>query len=383
MKKILYLSNLRLPTEKAYGIQIAKMCEAFSLIPETELELAYPYRKNPITTDFFEYYSVKKNFRVKKLPALDMYTPGSSGKITVGLKSFISAVILFFYALSKKADVIYSRDELIIFFLSFFKKNLVFEAHRFSIKRKIFYNRFKKAEIKIIAISEAIKKDLVNMGFESKNILVAHDGVDINLFDIDIIKEEARAKTNLPKNQEIVMYTGHLFEWKGAGTLLEVARMSKIKGQRSDFLFVFVGGTEYDVKQFRKKAEDLDNVLILGYKPHKEIPVFLKAADVLVLPNSASEKISSYTSPLKLFEYMSSGRPIVASELLSIKEILNSENSVLVGSDDPESLVGGISKVIENSSFGEMISQKAKEDVKNYTWQKRAERIVAYLGFSL
>src|SRR3989344_4893932 len=119
------------------------------------------------------------------------------------------------------------------------------------------------------------------------------------------------------------------------------------------------------------------------HRPLLEIPVFLKAADVLVLPNSASEKISSYTSTLKLFEYMASGRPIVASELLSIKEILNSENSVLVGSDDPESLVGGISKVIENSSFGEMISQKAKEDVKNYTWQKRAERIVAYLGFSL
>ena len=86
-----------------------------------------------------------------------------------------------------------------------------------------------------------------------------------------------------------------------------------------------------------KKAKGSENILVLGHKPHKTMPVFLKAADVLVLPNSAKEEISrSYTSPLKLFEYMASGRPIVASDLPSIREVLNENNSLLVSPDSSE-----------------------------------------------
>lgn len=381
MTKLLYLSNLRLPTEKAYGIQIAEMCSAFA---GTGLEvlLAYPYRRNP-HKDFFSYYGIKRNFKIKVIPAVDFYLSGSFDKVSVIVKNFISALFLTFYGFFSDADFIYSRDEWPIYFLSFFKNNLIFEAHRFSPKRKSFYHRFKKKGIKIVVISEAIKNDFVKIGFKPINILVAHDGVDIDLFDIDITKEEAMLKTNLPKDQKIVMYTGHLFEWKGAGVLLEVARSFQFPvssfQKKEDVLFVFVGGMEYDIKKFRKKAEGLNNVLILGHRPHKEIPLFLKAADVLVLPNSASDKISNYTSPLKLFEYMASRRPIVASELPSMAEILNDGNSVLVKSDDPDKLAGGIKKVLEDASASADLAVRAFEEVQQYTWQNRAEKIINFI----
>lgn len=381
MKKLVYLSNLRLPTEKAYGIQIVKMCEAFA--SHFEVKLIYPSRRNPIRNNIFEYYSVKKIFEVKKLFALDFYFPGSLNKAAVTIKSFISGVIIVFRVLFLKVDVIYSRDELILFILSFFRKNIFFEAHRFSLKRKLFYLRFKNKKIKIIAISQAIKNDLVKIGYEPDQILVAHDGVDLSFFDINISKEDARIKLKLPVDSKIIMYTGHLFEWKGANTLLQVARYFQFSvsnfQKKEGIFFVFVGGMEYDVKKFKEKAQGLNNVLILGHKPYNEIPLFLKAADVLVLPNSAKDKISSYTSPLKLFEYMASGRPIVASSLRPIREILNENNAILVDPDSPENLIEGIVKMVDDNVLSEKLARQSFYDVQSYTWANRTLKILDFI----
>ena len=124
----------------------------------------------------------------------------------------------------------------------------------------------------------------------------------------------------------------------------------------------------------------LNNVLILSHKPHKEIPFFLRAADVLILPNSAKEEISKhYTSPLKLFEYMASIRPIVACDLPSVREILNDKNSVLFKPDNVDELNEGIKKVLNNNFLGEELAKKARENIEDYTWQKRAEKIINFI----
>ena len=158
--------------------------------------------------------------------------------------------------------------------------------------------------------------------------------------------------------------------------LLEVAR----NFQSLDVLFVFVGGMPQDIENFKKKAAGLSSVLILGQRPYGEIPFFLKAADVLILPNSAREEISRlYTSPLKLFEYMASDRPIIASDLPSIREILNPNNALLVTPDNPELLAEKIRIILSDENLQYSLSAQALELVQNYTWQKRAERIRAYI----
>ena len=387
MSSLLYISNQRMPTEKAYGIQIAKMCEAFALqynpnlqiypnAPNNriEVELVIPHRKNSIKEDIFEYYGVKRNFRVVRLFSPDFYLPGKLDKLAFLIKNFLSAKMLFFYVLFQKADIIFSRDELPLYFLSFFKNNLIFEAHKFSSRRFRFYRRFKKLDLKIVTISKGLKDEFIKFGFNPKNIIVAHDGVDLNKFNLDITREEARRRTNLPPDKKIIMYTGHLFDWKGVYVLAEAADLL------SDSLVVFIGGTDSDITDFKNRFKDKENVLILGQKEHREIPFFLKAADVLVLPNSGKELISrSYTSPLKLFEYMASGRPIVASALPSIKEILNKDNSVLVESDSTTSLAEGIRKVLNDKDLARKISEKAFEDVKDFTWAKRTDKILNFI----
>lgn len=373
--KILYLSNQRLPTEKAYGLQIAKMCEAFADSGH-EVELFVPTRRNFIKEDLFDYYNVRRNFKVRRIWAPDFYLPGKADRLAFEIKMFFSALILVCHAWRGQYDVIYSRDEWPLWWLSFCRKNLVFEAHKFSGYKKFIYRRLR--DKRLVVITHGLKQAFERNGF--KNVLVASDGVDLEEFSIDISMEEARKKTGLPLDKKIIMYTGHLYDWKGAALLLEAARTYNLKLVTYNPLFVFVGGTEEDIAEFRKKAEGLNNVLILGHKPHGQIPLYLKSADILVLPNKAGDPVSeSYTSPLKLFEYMASGRPIVASDLPAIREILNKQNAVLVNPDDSRALADGIKELLNDLAGGEEKARQAFQDVQQYPWTQRAERILKFL----
>lgn len=400
MKKLLYLSNLRLPTEKAYGIQIAKMCEAFA--SQVEVKLVYPYRRDPIKKDIFEYYSVKSLFQVKKLPAVDFYFPEPLDKISVGIKSFISAVILVLYALFSKADIIYSRDELVLFFLSFFKNNLIFEAHRFSPKRKFFYSRFKKKGIKIIVISDGLKEDFLKFSIKNSNIFVARDGVDLREFSLPANGEDRKQmQKNLReqfftyhpdrnRRKKIAVYVGHLYSWKGADILTSAAEHLK-QYNDANYLIWIVGGTDKDIETLKKGLHPniVPFIYPHGRVSHKDVVKVLIAADCAILTGDASEDISAkYTSPLKMFEYMASGCPIVAQDLPSFREVLNDQNSILVKPGDAKALADGINRIFKSLDDDNpvdpdlpiRISKKALEDVQEYTWQKRAEKIIDFIS---
>ena len=106
--KLIYLADIRLPTEKAHGIQIMKMCEAFA-IQGIEVELMVPRRKNPIAEDPFCYYGVKKIFKINKISSLDFSFLNSER-----FKFFLNYLFFLFSArvlLSfRKYDVLYGRD---------------------------------------------------------------------------------------------------------------------------------------------------------------------------------------------------------------------------------------------------------------------------------
>ena len=107
----------------------------------------------------------------------------------------------------------------------------------------------------------------------------------------------------------------------------------------------------------------------------------MKAADALVLPNKKEEKISElYTSPLKLFEYMASGRPIIASDLPSLREVLDENSAVFFESGDSSQLAESIKNILNNENLGRSISSRAFEKVKNHTWENRAKKILDFVG---
>jgi glycosyltransferase involved in cell wall biosynthesis len=380
--KLLYIANQRIPTEKAYGRQIAKMCESFAGLG-IDVELAAPVRGSTLDEDLFSYYSVKRNFKFTQIMSPDWYWPGYLDRLAFGIKSFISARRLAKYALGSSDQVIYSRDELPIYFLSSRGRHCIYEAHKFSKLLNILSPQFKKINLKIVAISHGLGNEFIKVGFNQENILIAPDGVDeIKIREQETNptgKEEARNRLNLPLDRKILVYTGSFYEWKGVYVLADAAKILE-----KEALVVMVGGNN-DINQ-RKfedylKQKDIKNIMITGFiKDGRIRDGYRLAADAVILPNTSKEKISEvYTSPLKLFSYMALRRPIVASDLLSIREVLNEENAVLVKPDSPRELAAGARKVMADQQLALKISNNAFADVHDYTWQKRAQNILKFM----
>jgi glycosyltransferase involved in cell wall biosynthesis len=348
------------------------MCESFAE-QGNEVELIVPKRKNFIKESVFDYYGIRKNFKIKKIPTIDLIFLGKIGFL---IQSFLFSIFLLLYLFfRKKKNIIYVRGEIILPISFFFKENIFWETHIKPNNIKIYKKVFNKIK-GIIIITKYYEKEIKEeLKISSKKIFYYPDGVDLKKFNIKISKEKAREKLNLPLDKKIVLYVGHLYDWKGVQVLAEA---SEYLNENTEVFFV--GGTEKDIKDFKEKNKKFKNVLIVGHKSRSEVVYWQKSADVLILPNSAKSKVSMYyTSPMKLFEYMAAKRPIVASDLPSIRDILNKENSVLVEADNPEELAEGINEILRNRVLDDKISEQAFRDVKNYTWEKRARNISDFI----
>jgi len=180
-----------------------------------------------------------------------------------------------------------------------------------------------------------------------------------------------------PPRRFTVGYAGHLYPWKGVDIVIEVvAALNDAQG-------LIIGGhaQEPDLERVKAFAESLDcasRVTFTGMLPPADVAARLQDADVLLLPNPASAISSGFTSPLKLFEYMASGRPIVASGLPSIREVLTDErNALLAPPGNPQAFTAAVRRIKEDAALGERLAAQARADVADYTWGRRAERLTA------
>lgn len=381
MKKLAYVAHIRIPSETARTIQIAKMCEAFSE-SGYNVELICPFRIqiNPELRkkDPFDYYNLKNKFKIRKMPNPDLVRVADFfprfGVILYNIHSFIFASFVTFYLLLKRPDVIFCRSVHSALFLSIagMKDRLIYESHFFpeeGITRKTelwILGRIRT----FVTITHSLKEQYVLHGGDDRKILVAPDGVDMKMFDLTISKEEAREKLNIPLERKIVCYTGHLYDWKGVDVLA-------LASKRVGALVYFVGGSNAKIDNFKEFVKNVDctNSIFVGHVKPDIVPIYLKAADVLVIPNRKMG-LSDYTSPLKLFEYMASKRPIVASDIPSLREILNEKNCLFVEPENPKALAEGINELLNNHELSKRISEQAYNDAKKYDWKKRVERIM-------
>ncbi len=397
--RITDIVNMRIPCEQAHPLQVMKMCEAFAK-KDVEIVLVIPYREQSQEMieilkimNVWKYYGIKeKTFRIKKLPAIDLlwfrratkegrgwgYISEGFMRVRFMILIWTFAISATSYSLFKKADIYYTRD---LFFAFFFgslkflhKRKIYYEGHTFI----SFVGRLvKKGKIDgLIVITNKLKDSYMKEGIPGEKIMVAPDGVDLRIFDNSYSKEDIREELGIPLGKKIISYTGHLYDWKGA----HVLAMS-MKYMSNDYVTYFVGGIGKDIPKFKEFVErnKILNAIIVGHVPPTKVPKYLAASDVVVLPN-IRKGLSEYTSPLKLFEYMASKRPIVASDLPTIREVLNEGNAVLAESGNPKALAKGIEKLLKNEEFAKGIVEKAYKDVQGYSWEKRAERILEFIG---
>ena len=223
---------------------------------------------------------------------------------------------------------------------------------------------------KLVVISNALRKLSLKKKFlQEIKIQVAHDGADK--------VEDLQNKVKLLGKKETlkVGYVGHLYKGRGIETIIECAR------KLNDISFHLVGGLKKDIEFWKNhtKQIQLNNVYFYGFVSPKEAVKFKNSFDIFLAPyekkvsvfGSDGSDTSKFMSPLKLFEYMSHKKPMIASDFPVIREVLNERNSILVDCDDIDSWVSSINE-LRNVNRREAIAKQALSDFNKYSWKQRA-----------
>ncbi len=371
--KLIYLANIRIPTEKAHGYQIMKMCEGFSN-NGIKVELIVPRRINKIKNDSFKYYGVESKFDIIKLPTIDMIFLGRIGFL---IQRFSFLFFSRVYLLFKKYDILYTREE----FCGIFFSKFILELHSLPSNINEFRKKIIQKTKKIIVLTEFIKTELIELfNIKEETIFVSPDAVDLKIFNLDLSRDDARKILNLPEDKKIIGYTGRFKTMemdKGISDILK-----SIKDLENGIIFVAVGGNKEDVEYYHNIAKEygiLDKVKIIGNVELKTLAIYQKAFDILLMPFPDKKHYRYYMSPMKMFEYMASKRPIISSNLPSILPVLNENNSVLISPDSPDQLTRAVNKLLHEEYLGIKISEQAFLDVQKYTWKNRTEQIINFI----
>lgn len=360
---IVYLANIRFPSERAHTIQISHMCDAF--VAQGVETILYVNKRQPDENSF----SVQEiHYKVTRL---------SHGFFFPRIKAAYYLSELFFSCSflrlgDTNATHIFSRHEWVIWFLSIFisTKKLVWESHE--AKYNFPARRLLKKNIKTIVISEGIFDAYTSLGVPASHMLVAHDAIDQTFFQPVETKEVARARLGLLPEEKVIMYIGGFDAWKGTETFFASAKFVH------NVRFVVIGGTKKEVQLFSIKYPD---VTFLGQHPYHELKDNQQAADVLVVPNSGQNDLSlKYTSPLKLFAHLASGVPLVISDIPSLVTVAGRDLVTTVVPDSPQALAEGIENVFADYDGKKRSAQALKEQAIRYTWDKRAEAIITFIS---
>lgn len=364
--QIAYLANVRIPSERAHSAQIVHMCESF-VKSVAQLDLYANTRTEGTLKEIGNFYIISTHFNLIRL-TYGVFNPKI--RATFYISEFIFT-LNFLLTRKNNYDYVYSRSEWIVWFLSLFlpSHKLVWESHE--AKQNYPARQIIKKGIKIVVISEGIRDEYQPSVQFSNQLLVAHDGIDESFYGPVETKQQSRDRLGIDHNKRVAMYIGGFDAWKGIDTFCKCA-------DYTDASLVVIGGSESDVVTYRKKYP---KILFLGQRPYAELKDNQQAADILVVPNSSKEKVSSiYTSPLKLFAHMSSGIPIVVANVPSISVILNQNEATFFEPDNSKSLTEAINIVFVDYASKNNASLKLKEETKKYLWTERAKNILRFIS---
>ena len=373
--KLLYVAQVHsnFPSKWANNFQVMKMCSAFSannidttlLVPFNQKTKDSLKRIKPIIWDF---YGVKERFRINWIK---FYYPN------IKFKLFLHGIIVVLFLARTKYNLVYTRSEWVGIFTSFLLTTKVcLELHNYqnSFSQKILIKLSSiNKNLSLVCISRALKNQLIKSGYNGK-ILVAHDGVDLEYYSIKTNKKYIREKYGLPYNKPVVAHIGSISEGRGFRTIIKTAK------NMNDVYFYFVYGHDADLDIINDtKKERILNVRMLDFLPNLEIPDLLKASDILLMTYTSRLNTLRYTSPLKMFEYMASNVPIISSDFPVLREVLNEKNALLIPSSDSNSLQAAINTLLNEKSYASSLAKQAYNDVKSFTWNNRAKKIIRFI----
>ncbi|MHC4476791.1 MAG: glycosyltransferase [Planctomycetota bacterium] len=333
-----------------------------------------------------------KIFRSHRIPFVyDVEIGPSVTKLLLDLPLFLKALYLL---LRNKYEIIHAHEEA-VFFCSILNRlfgvKYIYDMHS-SLPQQLENFNFTKFKplmklfeflergslaraCAIITICKELEDQVERSGFSDKNELIQNtlffpiefkdDSYDVDLGNI--------IRT---KGKKVILYAGSFEPYQGLEMYLE--SIAIILGRRKDLLFIFLGGTSEQVLEMRSKAEELrvsDQTIFTGRLDVNLVKNFIHKADVLVSP-----RLKGTNTPLKIYEYMASEVPIVATNLKTHTQELDDECSFLQN-PDPDDFAKGILECLENKGEARRRAINAHEaycsKYGEAEYKRRLERIIA------
>ena len=224
-----------------------------------------------------------------------------------------------------------------------------------------------------ITVADSVKNNMIAKGMPPEKIFKLHLSFNQSFLSRQIeLAQEWRKQLLSNDDQKLIIYSGGLYKFKGVDLLLEVAE------KLPEIQFVFAGGTGDRLIQYQQQVQQqqLNNVKFLGYIQHDRLPSLLQAADILAHPHCSGEA-ATFTSPLKFFEYLASGVPIVATKILPLQEFQTA--NIMAGWCETDSVTAYIN-CLQNtlqkyprkpSGYTEQI-----DFARQFSWESRMSKIM-------
>ncbi len=368
-KRLLYITFLRIPSEKANSVQIMNTCEALS--DYYHIDLVHSKR-------YFEKKNIREIYEVKSkdLNIISVFIPKMRFLIHFQrLWFYISLLIFYIMAFLKlcksEYDIIFTRDDKLALVFELLKKigvvktPVYYELHDFSPWMK----RLKHID-GYICLTKGIKDRL-----KKRRSIVLHDAVDYKKYSNE--EKKVVVDTSLFK----VSYIGNASTYNLDKGLLNIARaILNLK----DTCMIFVGGPKdvwYKVKRLVKKEErKSDRFHYIPFVPYNEVAGIMKGMDCLVYTPPMNDKLGIFASPMKIFEYISTGIPVILSDLPVHREIASECPGVLFCEPDEDGVMGAIKRVYEKQDLYREKAKKNLDIAKEFSWKNRAKKIKEFIG---
>ena len=384
--RIAYINHGRFPTEKAHGFQIAQVCEATAALGH-EVTLICPTLKNAVTADPRSYYGLRHPITVEYAGQYDAF----QSPIIPGALAFITTLQFYKRALRLRLtpgrfDLLYTRSPFLLAALLKTHVPVILELHtlpRFFRRRfAASCNRCKK----VVCLTGPMRQELVSWGVHAGKVIVEGDGVDLRRFEKLPDPSSAKVRWNLPADRPVIGYVGSLVTRetleKGVRELIGASEKLKVKSEKW-FLWI-VGGPQKWIDIYRSHTSSSlelssDQVRFQGHIDTADVPSAIAACDICVYP--APKTDHSYfmrdTSPLKLFEYLAAGRPIVCADLPPIRDVVDEKSVQFFRPGDAEDLAAAIEDVIAHPEAAQRRAEEGKRIVQQHSWEERMRRILS------
>lgn len=365
--KIVAIAGSAIPSDTANSIQVMKACSALAQLGH-DLTLIVPENRQSSIENLQSYYGISTSFPIEWLS-------GSSRRLFTW-----NSVRR---ALKLKPDLIYTWFPQSAVFGLLFSKPTIFEAHLQPTGRfgPAWHRAFAalRGKKRVACITDALRSTLEHdfgMHLRTDEFVIAPNGVELERFASLPNPVSARRDLNL-RDAPTVLCAGHLYAGRGVDLFLALAE------SLSDAHFVWVGGRASDVEEWKRKAAGSRNVSFLGFVPNVELPRYLAAADVLLMPyarsilgSSGDASSASVASPMKMFEYMAAGRAILTSDLPVIREVLDDSSAAFAPPEDAPTWTAALKSLLADPARRAALASTAHRNVEKYTWLARAEKIL-------